>query len=140
MRPSWVLLGALAAGGCAGHLVNTVPSQAVAPGDSLLRPGDVLRITVWRQLEFSGDFVVNPDSTVAITGSVPKKTDNPAVPITVPEQIESTHAAYEAGAALVHVHVRNDDRPNRTRVEASGGALIASGGQSTRSVMRRAVR
>jgi 3-keto-5-aminohexanoate cleavage enzyme len=47
--------------------------------------------------------------TVAITGSVPKKKDNPAVPITVDEQIESTHAAYEAGAALVHVHVRNDD-------------------------------
>src|SRR3970040_838014 len=47
--------------------------------------------------------------TVAITGSVPTKKDNPAVPITVDEQIESTHAAYEAGAALVHVHVRNDD-------------------------------
>ena len=48
--------------------------------------------------------------TVAITGSVPRKEDNPAVPITVEEQIESTHAAYEAGAALVHVHVRNDDQ------------------------------
>ena len=47
--------------------------------------------------------------TVAITGSVPTKADNPAVPLTVDEQIESTHAAYEAGAALVHVHVRNDD-------------------------------
>jgi len=48
--------------------------------------------------------------TVAITGSVPRKENNPAVPITVAEQIESTHAAYEAGAALVHVHVRNDDQ------------------------------
>ena len=47
--------------------------------------------------------------TVAITGSVPTKKDSPAVPITVAEQIESTHASYEAGAALVHVHVRNDD-------------------------------
>jgi uncharacterized protein (DUF849 family) len=47
--------------------------------------------------------------TVAITGSVPKKKDNPAVPVTVVEQIESTHAAYEAGASLVHVHVLNDD-------------------------------
>ncbi|MBV8869234.1 MAG: 3-keto-5-aminohexanoate cleavage protein, partial [Acetobacteraceae bacterium] len=47
--------------------------------------------------------------SVAITGSVPRKRDNPAVPITVPEQVESTHAAYEAGAALVHVHVRNED-------------------------------
>ena len=47
--------------------------------------------------------------TVAITGSVPTKRDSPAVPISVAEQVESSHAAYEAGAALVHVHVRNDD-------------------------------
>jgi 3-keto-5-aminohexanoate cleavage enzyme len=47
--------------------------------------------------------------TVAITGSVPTKKDNAAVPITVDEQVESTYAAYEAGASLVHVHVRNDD-------------------------------
>lgn len=46
---------------------------------------------------------------VAITGSVPRKTDNPAVPVTVPEQIESTHRAFEAGATLCHIHVRNDD-------------------------------
>ena len=47
--------------------------------------------------------------SVAITGSVPRKKDNPAVPITVQEQVESTHQAYEAGAALVHIHVRNKD-------------------------------
>ena len=46
---------------------------------------------------------------VAITGSVPRKADNPAVPVTVPEQIESTHRAFEAGATLCHIHVRNDD-------------------------------
>lgn len=46
--------------------------------------------------------------SVAITGSVPSKTDSAAVPITVSEQIESTHAAFEAGAALVHIHVRDD--------------------------------
>jgi 3-keto-5-aminohexanoate cleavage enzyme len=47
--------------------------------------------------------------SVAITGSVPRKRDNPALPVTIAEQVESTHAAYEAGAALVHVHVRNAD-------------------------------
>ena len=46
---------------------------------------------------------------VAITGSVPRKKDNPAVPIAVAEQIESTHRAFEAGATLAHIHVRNDD-------------------------------
>jgi len=46
---------------------------------------------------------------VAITGSVPTKADNPAVPITVAEQVESTHEAFEAGATICHAHVRNDD-------------------------------
>jgi uncharacterized protein (DUF849 family) len=48
--------------------------------------------------------------TVAITGAVPKKADNPAVPVTPAQQIESTHQAFEAGAALVHIHVRNPDQ------------------------------
>ncbi|MEL7202971.1 MAG: 3-keto-5-aminohexanoate cleavage protein, partial [Pseudomonadota bacterium] len=46
---------------------------------------------------------------VAITGSVPQKSDNAAVPITVGEQIEATHAAFEAGASIAHCHVRQDD-------------------------------
>jgi 3-keto-5-aminohexanoate cleavage enzyme len=47
---------------------------------------------------------------VAITGSLPKKADNPAVPVTVTEQVESTQAAFEAGATIVHAHVRDDDQ------------------------------
>ena len=46
---------------------------------------------------------------VAITGSVPKKKDNPNVPISISEQIESTHEAFEAGATICHAHVRNED-------------------------------
>lgn len=58
---------------------------------------------------------------VAITGSVPRKADNPAIPVTVAEQIESTHEAYEAGATLVHLHVRNPDESS-----SSDPALFAS--------------
>ena len=47
---------------------------------------------------------------VAITGSLPRKENNPAVPISVAEQIASTQEAFEAGASLVHIHVRNDDQ------------------------------
>lgn len=47
--------------------------------------------------------------TVAINGSVPRKADTPAVPISVPEMVDSTHEAFEAGAALVHLHARNAD-------------------------------
>ena len=46
---------------------------------------------------------------VAITGSLPRKSMNPAVPVTVSEQVESTHAAFEAGASICHAHVRNED-------------------------------
>ena len=48
--------------------------------------------------------------TVAITGSLPRKENNPAVPITIAEQVESTQAAFEAGATLAHLHVRNEDQ------------------------------
>ncbi|RVT87021.1 3-keto-5-aminohexanoate cleavage protein [Rhodobacteraceae bacterium CCMM004] len=47
---------------------------------------------------------------VAITGSVARKENNPAVPITVAEQVESTQEAFEAGASIAHLHVRNDDQ------------------------------
>jgi 3-keto-5-aminohexanoate cleavage enzyme len=46
---------------------------------------------------------------VAITGSLPTKANNPAVPITIAEQIESTHEAFEAGASIAHCHVRDDE-------------------------------
>jgi 3-oxoadipate:acetyl-CoA acetyltransferase len=47
--------------------------------------------------------------TVAITGAIPRKADTPAVPVTPSEQIESTHQAFEAGASVAHIHVRNPD-------------------------------
>ncbi len=46
---------------------------------------------------------------VAITGSLPTKDNNPAVPITIAEQIESTQEAFEAGASIAHCHVRDDE-------------------------------
>ena len=46
---------------------------------------------------------------VAITGSLPTKENNPAVPITISEQIESTQDAFEAGATIAHCHVRDDE-------------------------------
>lgn len=46
---------------------------------------------------------------VAITGSLPTKANNPAVPITIAEQIESTQEAFEAGASIAHCHVRDDN-------------------------------
>ena len=64
--------------------------------------------------------------TVAITGSVPRKKDNPALPVTVSEQIESTHEAFEAGASLVHIHVRNPDESSSSDPHCSPRCRKAS--------------
>src|ERR1044071_859932 len=63
--------------------------------------------------------------SVAITGSLPTKEQNPAVPLTPSEQIESTHEAFEAGAALVHIHVRDD--AGRPSSDAARFALVQEG-------------
>ena len=60
---------------------------------------------------------------VAITGSLTRKENNPAVPITVPEQIESTQAAFETGATIAHCHVRNDDQTSTSDPEKFGRLL-----------------
>jgi 3-keto-5-aminohexanoate cleavage enzyme len=62
---------------------------------------------------------------VAITGSLPTKENNPAVPITIAEQIESTHEAFEAGATIAHCHVRGDD--GKPTAEPDRFALLKEG-------------
>ena len=57
---------------------------------------------------------------VAITGSLPRKHMNAAVPITVAEQIESTQEAFEAGATICHAHVRNEDETPSSDPEKFG--------------------
>ena len=46
--------------------------------------------------------------TVAITGGVVGKEENPNLPETPEEQVEQTYEAYKAGASIVHIHVRNE--------------------------------
>ena len=45
------------------------------------------------------------------------------MPITVAEQVESTQAAFEAGASIVHCHVRNDDETPTSDPERFGRLL-----------------
>ena len=47
--------------------------------------------------------------TAAICGAEVTKEHNPAVPYTVEELVREAVSAYDAGAAVVHVHVREDD-------------------------------
>jgi uncharacterized protein (DUF849 family) len=74
--------------------------------------------------------------SVAITGSLPRKKDNPALPVSVAEQVESTHAAYDAGATLVHLHVRNDDESPTSSPERLRRCSAASAGTAPASSRR----
>lgn len=47
--------------------------------------------------------------TAAISGAEVLKEHNPAVPYTVEECVREAKLAYEAGASIIHLHVREDD-------------------------------
>ena len=47
--------------------------------------------------------------TAAISGAEVTKEMNPAVPYTLEEYVREAKAAYEAGAAIIHLHARWDD-------------------------------
>ena len=54
--------------------------------------------------------------TAAICGAEVTKAHNPAVPYTVREMVNEAKSAYNAGAAIIHVHVREDDgTPTQSR-------------------------
>ncbi len=47
--------------------------------------------------------------TAAICGMGGTKEDNPAIPYTIEEFVREAKAAYDAGAAVIHMHAREDD-------------------------------
>ncbi len=47
--------------------------------------------------------------TIATTGPIATKADNPALPTTPQEIADAAHAAYLAGAAVAHIHVRDEN-------------------------------
>lgn len=54
--------------------------------------------------------------TAAICGAEVTKEQNPAVPYTVEEIVREAKSAYDAGAAVIHLHVREDDgTPTQSR-------------------------
>jgi 3-keto-5-aminohexanoate cleavage enzyme len=52
--------------------------------------------------------MLNPIITASLTGPLATKADNPALPSSPAEIAESAKGAYEAGAAVVHIHLRDD--------------------------------
>jgi len=69
-------------------------------GDPALRPGDVLRINVWRHPELSGDFVVAPDSTLVDPVYQVVKVAGAPLPV-VRERLRAVLSTYEQGVPFV---------------------------------------
>jgi 3-keto-5-aminohexanoate cleavage enzyme len=61
--------------------------------------------------------------TTALTGPLATKADNPALPVTPEEIAAAAKDAYEAGAAVVHVHVRDADQRPTADLEIARRAL-----------------
>ena len=77
--------------------------------------------------------------TVATTGAHPRKEDNPNVPMTPAEIAEDIYACWQAGAAVAHMHMRDDqgngsmDKEKFRQTGGDGrGAYGPRGGASTR--------
>jgi len=47
--------------------------------------------------------------TVATTGAMPTRENNPNLPLQPPEIAEEVYNCWKAGAAIAHIHVRNDE-------------------------------
>lgn len=72
---SWVLVATivgLSVVGCAKEKVS-YKSDLVAPSEFFLGPEDVLKVTVWKSLDLSGEVTIRPDGTITLPliGDVP---------------------------------------------------------------------
>jgi len=75
--------------------VASAAAQA-ARSDPVLRPGDMLRLSVWRHPELSGDFLVAPDSTVV--HPLYQRVQVAGVPLpVVKERLRALLVTYEQG-------------------------------------------
>lgn len=63
--------------------------------------------------------------TCAITGAETLKAKQPHLPITPREQAEAASEAVEAGASIIHLHVREDDGSPSQRVERFQESILA---------------
>ncbi|MBQ2747584.1 MAG: 3-keto-5-aminohexanoate cleavage protein [Firmicutes bacterium] len=67
--------------------------------------------------------------TAAICGMGGTKEDNPAIPYTIEELAREAKSAFDAGASVIHMHVRNDDGSvsfDKARYQAAVDAVEAA--------------
>ncbi|OQC06120.1 MAG: 3-keto-5-aminohexanoate cleavage enzyme [Candidatus Cloacimonetes bacterium ADurb.Bin089] len=63
--------------------------------------------------------------TAAITGAETSRKDQPNLPLTPQEQADEAKACFEAGARVIHLHIREDDGRPSQRLERFQEAITA---------------
>ena len=72
--------------------------------------------------------------TVATTGAWPKKENNPNVPLTPQEIAEDVYECWKAGAAVAHLHMR-DEAGNGTMNRSASARRLSCCARTTRTAM-----
>jgi polysaccharide export outer membrane protein len=100
-RLSATLTTCVLAAACVLALVPPLAAQSAVPeSPATLAPGDIVRIVVWRRPEFSGDYVVAPDST--ITHPLLREVKVAGIPFTtVEERVRAFLTKFDANPAFV---------------------------------------
>lgn len=81
-------------------LATAQVAMAVDSSSAMLAPGDLLRVTVWRRPEFSGDFIIAPDST--ITHPLYRDVKVAGIPLKmVEDRVRTFLARYETNVPFV---------------------------------------
>jgi polysaccharide export outer membrane protein len=132
-------------------VVFSIPAVAQAPRSegeqSVLTPGDSVRIVVWRKPEFSGDYVVAPDNTITHplfravrVGGIPFATAETNLRTFLSRFEENPQFVMEP---LIRVSVSGEvTRPQvfATRPETTIGEAVARAGGTTEDAARNRVR
>ena len=92
-----------------GRLQPPVPACPHRPG-RLRRASGLARTRAHdnRPRDLQGGHMPKPIITAALTGPVATKADNPGMPGNVAEIAADAKACYEAGAAVIHIHLRDE--------------------------------
>lgn len=130
----------------AAHAVS-VPAQSIAPPEDaalVLRPGDAVKLTVWKAPEFDGEFVVLPNGTLAhpylrdvVVAGVPLRDAQAALEERVKTQSQLAQVVMQP---LLRVVVGGEVRtPNVYRYPAGTSvaeAIVLAGGTTERANAR----
>lgn len=128
-----------------GEMLFAQESSPVTPGTLTLRPGDVVRVEIWREAELSGEFVVDEKGIVTLPLVGEKNATN--VPIRdLRDQLIAEYRIQLRNPSITitplrHVHVLGQvNQPGMYMISPTmslAGAVALAGGASSQGDLKR---